>query len=200
MKEKVTCYSDGEGALMHLSQTWRAELLRPLLERLKQVGLRANHITLAGLLSGLAFCPALLLGYPNAALAFILLHVLLDGLDGPLARFRGEASNRGSFVDTMADQAVVTASTLALIEAGFVSIWPGGLYLFFYAIVVGFAMVRNALAAPYSWLFRPRFLVFAWIGIELYLWPGSLEVVLWIAAALLAMKAVTGFITIGKRI
>ena len=200
MKEKVTCYSDGEGAFMRLSQAWRAELLRPLLEWLKQLGFKANHVTLAGLLSGLVFCPALLFGYPNVALGFLLLHVLLDGLDGPLARFRGEASNRGSFVDTMADQAVVTATTLALIQAGFAGIWTGGLYLFFYAVVVGFALVRNALAAPYSWLFRPRFLVFAWIAIELYLWPGSLEVVLWIASTLLAIKAVTGFIKIGQRI
>ena len=58
-------------------------------------------------------------------------------LDGPLARFRGEASSRGSFTDTMADQLVVTVTAVTDVHAGFASAWAGGLYLFFYAAVVG---------------------------------------------------------------
>ena len=199
MKSKVTCYSGGESRFMNWSQRCRGEILRPVLEPMANAGLRANHLTLASLVAGLGFVPALLLGFPIAALALLLAHVLLDGLDGPLARHRGQASDRGSFTDTMADQIVVTATTLTLVHLDLLSPWSGGLYVFLYALVVGFAMVRNALHAPYSWLFRPRFLVFTWIAVELYLWPGSLETVVWIASALLALKAATGFLKIRSR-
>jgi hypothetical protein len=69
----------------------------------------------------------------------------------------------------------------------------------FYAVVVAFAFARNALAAPYSWLFRPRFLVFLWFAIETYWWPGSLNWVLSFSAAILSLKCLTGFVTIRRK-
>ena len=200
MKEKVTCYSDGEGRFMDWSQDLRARWLKPLLEHLADLGLRGNHITFFSMVAGLGFCPAYLFEYKAVAFGLLFLHVLLDGLDGPLARFLGQASNRGSFTDTMADQIVVTASALAVIHAGDASAWSGGLYVFFYAVVVGFALVRNALAAPYSWLFRPRFLIYAWFAAEIYFLPGTLDTVLWIASGILAAKAITGFLMIRQTI
>ena len=197
---KVSCYSDGEGRFMDWSQAIRERWLRPFLGWLARIGLRANHITLLSLLAGIAFCPVFLLGHHAIAFGLLFLHVLLDGLDGPLARFRGNASNRGSFTDTMADQLVVTVTTVTMIHAGYAGAWPGGLYLFLYVVVVGFALVRSALEAPYSWLFRPRFIVFAWLLVEVYLKPGSLDWVLWIASGVLAVKTLTGFVTIRRRI
>jgi hypothetical protein len=100
----------------------------------------------------------------------------------------------------MADQTVVVATTLTLIQAGHAALWPGGLYLALYTVVVLFAMARNALAVPYSWLVRPRFVVFLWIPVEMFWWPGSLDYLLWVAAGLLGGKAITGFVRIRKKI
>ncbi len=199
MKSKVTCYSGGESRFMEWSQRWRGELLRPLLARFVRAGVCANHITLISLIAGLGFVPALLLGQSALALVLLLAHVILDGLDGPLARHREQASSRGSFTDTMADQVVVTSTALAMIHTGHLSAWAGGLYVFFYALVVGFALVRNAIQAPYSWLFRPRFAIFLWFALEIYLWPGSLDTAVWLATAVLAWKAITGFVKIRER-
>ena len=199
-EQKITCYSEGEGEFMRQSQELRGRWLRPLIRALEGIHCRAGHLTLLSLLAGLAFCPVFLLGHHLAALGLLILHVLLDGLDGPLARHLGRASNRGSFTDTMADQIVVTFSTLTLIHAGFAGLWPGAMYLLFYTVVVLFAMARNAMAIPYSWLVRPRFFVFACIPVELYLWPGSLNLLLWVTAALLAWKALTGFVKIRRRL
>lgn len=162
--------------------------------------MRANHVTLLSLLAGLAFCPALLLGQRIVAFVLLLLHVLLDGLDGPLARYSGNASNRGSFTDTMADQLVVTAAAITMTHAGYAGIWPSGLYIFFYTVVVAFAFIRSAMETPYSWLFRPRFLVFTWYLVEIYGLPGTLNWVLWATSGLLALKCLTGFIRIRSRI
>jgi phosphatidylglycerophosphate synthase len=198
-KEKVTCYSGGEGWFMDWSQALRGRFLEPLLVPMAGLGMRGSHITFLSMLAGLAFWPAFLWGSKPVALICLLLHVLLDGLDGPLARFRGQASDRGSFTDSMADQLVVTVTALTVMHAGYASAWAGGLYVFLYAIVVAFAFVRNAMAAPYSWLFRPRFVVFIWFAVELYWWPGTLNMVLWISSGILGLKCLTGFVKIRNR-
>lgn len=189
---QADCYSSGERAWMNAWARRRARALDPILSRFARWGVRADHVTLLALLSGLAFCPLLWFGHQLWALIALAAHLALDGLDGPLARSAGTASRRGSFTDTTADQIVVTATTIALIGVGAAGLWAGGVYAFVYGAVVAFAMVRNALAIPYSWLVRPRMVVYGWLPIELYLMPGSLNWVLWICSALLAFKMGTG--------
>ncbi|MEM9282468.1 MAG: CDP-alcohol phosphatidyltransferase family protein [Verrucomicrobiota bacterium] len=196
----VNCYSNGEGAFMEWSQTLRAKCLRPMLDLLGANGVRADHITLLSLLSGLSFCPFFIAGEYLWAFGFLIFHVLLDGLDGPLARHLGDSGDRGSFTDSTADQIVVTAATIALVYTGYAGAWAGGCYLFLYTLVVAFAMIRNALLVPYSWLFRPRFVIFAWMAVEVFLFPGTLNYVLWMATALLGFKSLTGFLAIRRKL
>lgn len=193
------CYSADERGWMLATQRWRSRVFAPLLVLLARSGATPNSLTGLSLVCGVAFCP-LWLVHRGAACACLVLHVLLDGLDGPLARHVGSASRRGSFTDTMSDQCVVTAVTLTLMADGVVGNVPGGLYVFLYALVVGFAMIRNALAAPYSWVVRPRFVVYAWLPVEMLAWPGTINGLLWICNAVLAFKMVTGFVRIRERI
>ncbi len=198
-KPKVTCYSEGEDGFMRKSQELRGNVLRPLLAVLARCAITPNHLTLLSLLTGLAFCPLFLRGRIIAACSALLAHVVLDGLDGPLARFTGRSSNQGSFADTASDQVVVTVTTITMIHAGYAGLWSGVLYLFFYSIVVIFAMVRNALAIPYSWLVRPRFFVYLGIPVSVYWWRNTLDVMLWLFALLLGIKTLTGFIKIRRQ-
>src|SRR6476469_3426780 len=116
---KSDCYSAGERAAMTWWQDLRALWLAPVLVTLARLGIRPDDLTLASLIVGLAFCPLWLWpGQPLwaqvAALAALLIHLILDALDGPLARHLKTDSRRGSFTDTLADQIVVTATTLTL--------------------------------------------------------------------------------------
>lgn len=180
-------------------QQIRARLLAPLLWLMVRCHVSANILTLMSLVAGLAFCPVYFVSRP-LAMGLLLLHVCLDGLDGPLARYAGTASHKGSFTDTMADQIVIAASTITLIADGVVAVVPGGAYLFIYTVVVAFSMIRNALRIPYTWLFRPRFFVYTWFVVELYFWRGSLDYVLWGFAAFLLVKMATGFVRIRRKI
>lgn len=178
------CYSAGDRRMMSLWSSLRANQLRPLLALLARFGVSADMVTLLALISGLAF--ALLLPWsPLAALTALAFHVILDGLDGPLARFQATAGRRGSFTDTLCDQTVVTATTAALVAGGYLHSLPAMLYVFVYAVVVAFAMVRNALGVPYRFVVRPRFFVYSWIPVELYVWPGSLTWVVLLSLLLL---------------
>jgi phosphatidylglycerophosphate synthase len=196
---KADCYSGGERRWMEYTQHVRGEVLGPMLRGMARIGLRPDHLTVLSLLAGLAFCPLYFYSVPWALVA-LTLHVILDGLDGPLARHLGVASRSGSFTDSMADQTVIAATTLTLMYTGEAGVFSGALYIVAYTVVVLFAMARNALNVPYSWLFRPRFLVYAWILVENYWLPGTLDWVLWACTVLLLGKTVSGFVRIRSRI
>ena len=180
---------------MEWTQRLRAFWLAPLLRILVACRVTPDHLTLASLLCGLSFCGLWSWSKP-AAFAGIVLHILLDGIDGPLARHLGVDSRRGSFTDTSADQLVVVGTTVTLMSEGIIDVVAGSLYVVLYTVVVIFAMVRNALHVPYSWLVRPRFFIYGWLLIETYLWSGSIEYVVWVFNSVLAAKLSTGFIRI----
>jgi len=196
---KADCYSAGERAAMLWSQQIRQRWLAGFLTALAARRVRDDHVTLLSLLAGLAFFPLYLLNKP-VALAVLAAHLLLDGLDGPLARWTKTDSRRGSFTDTLSDQTVILATTMALMVDGRIAPAAGGCYLFFYTVVVVFAMLRNALNIPYGWLLRPRLIVLAWFPVELYLLPGTINYLLWTFNILLALKMLSGFLRLRRRI
>jgi len=198
MTPKSDCYSARERALMELGQRLCQRLLLPMMRPLEQWRVQPDHITLFSLVAGLFFFP-LYFWSPAAAFAALSLHVLLDGLDGPLARHLNAASRQGSLLDSFCDQLVVTVTTFTLMRAGVISSLCSGFYVFTYAMVVFFAMVRNAMAIPYPWLIRPRFIVYAWMLVESYVLPGSLEFVVWGFSLLLGFKMATGFNKIRRK-
>lgn len=76
---------------------------RPLASALARRGVTGNALTTAGLGAGVLCLLAIALGFNVPALLFWLLNRLLDGLDGEVARLRGETSELGSFLDIVAD-------------------------------------------------------------------------------------------------
>ena len=187
---------------MEYGQQSRAYCLNPLLRVLDRCGVTPDAVTIASGMCGLAFVPLWLVQQSAAGLTCLLLHVLLDGLDGPLARHQETASPRGSFADTFTDQVVVTLVTVAWLirSPSSLNIAFGGGYIFLYAMVVGMAMVRNALKVPYSWLVRPRFFVFVAIALEwLSEWPLTLLTLI-ICDLLLAIKCASGFLALRAKL
>lgn len=79
--------------------------LVPFAAALDARGVRAWHVTAAGLAVGVGACVAAALASWPAALALWLANRALDGLDGALARRRG-VTDLGGFLDFVADFAV----------------------------------------------------------------------------------------------
>jgi phosphatidylglycerophosphate synthase len=163
------------------------------------MGVTADGVTLVSLLLGLSFVPLFFVN-PVLAITCLWLHVIIDGIDGPLARFRGTASPRGSLTDTVCDQVVVATTTAALIHMGYIDAITGAIYLFCYTLVVAFAMIRNAMEIPYPFALRPRFFVYAWIIVEVFVWPGSLNYLVQLLLVPLAMQAFQGYRAIRRKL
>ena len=72
-----------------------------------------------------------------------------------------------------------------------------------YAMVVAFAMIRNALERPYSWLLRPRFFVYILLAADVFWlrelgWNYLLEYLLWGCNLVLSVKMASGFFAIRR--
>lgn len=205
-EDKADCYSAGERAAMVWYQDLRERWLGPLLRWMAKVGIRPDHLTLLSLLTGLLFCP-LIIYSPPLAFFCLFLHAAIDGLDGPLARHLGTDSKAGSFTDTMCDQLILVAVTVTMIchSDQHIGVLPGTIYIFLYTIVVVFAMVRNAIGIPYSWVIRPRFVIYVWLALEVFAFQGSMfegttNIVVWISNVLFTLKMATGFFKIRQKL
>ena len=78
-------------------------------------GITPNHITIFGLALALAAFWPLAKGYLQAGIMIYLLSVLLDVLDGLMARISGLSSQRGGFLDSVLDRIADTCLFGALI-------------------------------------------------------------------------------------
>lgn len=76
--------------------------LRRVAEQLMQRGVKADHVTVAGFVVGIACVPLLAFGHNGLALLCLLLNRLADGLDGELARLN-EPSDAGGYLDITLD-------------------------------------------------------------------------------------------------
>ena len=77
-------------------------LMQPPAEALVRRGVRADQITLVGLVIGLAAAGAATLGLFALALAGLVLNRLADGLDGAVARLT-QPTDRGAYLDIALD-------------------------------------------------------------------------------------------------
>jgi phosphatidylglycerophosphate synthase len=194
LETKGDCYSAGERRWMETGQHLRGVVLEPVLRLLTRSHVNPDHITLLSLIAGLLFVPCWWWSWYWTGWFLLWIHVCLDGLDGPLARYQNSASPRGSFTDSFCDQLVVTVVTIMLmVRFPGLSIAAGGIFLVAYTAVVALAMVRNSLQIPYSWLVRPRLFVYAAISLELLGVPGAVLTVVWFGNLLLIWKLATGF-------
>ena len=78
--------------------------VKPLGDGLRRTGLTPDHLTVVGLLMGVAAAIAIGAGALRAGLLLVVLAALPDLLDGALAKASNSASQRGAFFDSVIDR------------------------------------------------------------------------------------------------
>lgn len=171
---------------------WKLRVLRPLVRLLAWVGATPDAVSYAGL-AMLAGYLALLPRSPRGALAFLLLNILCDGLDGSLARYRGLTSDHGKFTDMLCDSISFTVVVLGLMLAGIVNPILGAVYIYVSLVMEVLAIIREQRRAASEWLLSPRAGAFA----HLFKSLTYLLVVLWALAGVNVWDPAIGLFTLG---
>jgi CDP-diacylglycerol--glycerol-3-phosphate 3-phosphatidyltransferase len=78
--------------------------LRPVGTKLRRLGIKADHLTIVGVLMSAAAALAIANGALRGALLLLILTGIPDMLDGAVAKASGTAGPRGAFFDSVADR------------------------------------------------------------------------------------------------
>ncbi len=143
--------------------------MRPLVSVLARLGVHPNVLS-ASQVVGSVVIMALVPTHPRLAFVLFLALLLIDGLDGALARATGQASGIGALVDQYCDhiREVIVVGGMAF--WGALAIVPAVLYGLVYTGLNLTLYLANAHGAPVPWALKSYLVVYP--ALFLYLWFG----------------------------
>ena len=151
---------------------FRQQLLRatrPLVTLLARLNVHPNLLSASQVVGGFAVL-ALAPTYPRLAFLLFLAILLIDGLDGALARATGKASAFGGLVDQYCDHIREITVVAGMAIWGTPAILPAVLYGLIYTGLNLTVYLANAHCAPVPWAVKSYLIVYP--ALFLYLWFG----------------------------
>lgn len=136
---------------------FKMKLLDPLLKLFSNLGITANMVSFFSLFLSLIAAAVLLIDIKISLILF-LIHYLLDGVDGALARYTNACSNKGALIDAITDFVGIGALTIMLSYTNLITGWIAVSYIFFYIGMTVLAYIRDSNGRPAKIIFRPRWL------------------------------------------
>lgn len=142
---------------------------RPLVVLLARLGVHPHVLSASQIVGGFVVL-ALVPEYPRLAFLLFLGTLLVDGLDGALARTTGRASAFGALVDQYCDhiREITVVGGMALFGA--LAVLPAVLYGLIYTGLNFTVYLANVHGAPVPWAMKSYLVVYP--ALFLYLWFG----------------------------
>lgn len=130
----------------------RTSFFKPANRLLTAIGVNADILSYLGVLVMVGYIFAL---PDNLMLAFWLLFVrmIIDIMDGPLARFQHTDSDRGKFVDVLMDNLAFALFIFGIVRSGLLDGLTGSIYLFATELVVLLMIIRYNFKHKSDWYF-----------------------------------------------
>ena len=180
-------------------------LLEPLVVLFYKGGITADQLTVAGFLVGMLALPLIAFELWHAALIAIILNRVFDGLDGALARYAGQSSSAGGYLDITLDFLFYAAVPLSFILVNPEQNAIAGALLLAAFIGTGSSFLAFAIAAEKFQLDKPQFKYKSFyylngltegtetivLFIAFCIWPQHFEVLASIFAAACAVTIMT---------
>ena len=149
---------------------------RPVVRLLARVGVPPHALSVSQILGGFVWL-ALVPAHPRLAFVLLLVLLLIDGLDGALARGTGKASAFGAVVDQYCDHIREVTVVAGMAVWGGLALLPAVFYGLIYTGLNLTIYLANAYRAPVPWAVKSYLVVYP--ALFLYLWFG----VEWLTAA-----------------
>ena len=196
----LNCFAGDEQELQAEFRNWRDRIAAPLVQVCLSLGATADRVSglsLAMLIPfGLCLWRLDLAWTGPAAVLALTLHVLLDGLDGPLARARHTDGPSGAFTDLCLDHTGYLIVTTLLATLGWL---PGGVacaYAATYTLAVVMIVSLNLLGRPLRWAIRTKYLFYALIASRLLGGPALLTEAAMLFSLVHGLYAAIGFFAV----
>ena len=166
---RADSYSAFERRLIGPFQQALLRITQPLVTLLARLGVHPNVLSFAQIGGGFVIL-ALVPEHPRWAFLLFLAILLLDGIDGALARATGKASPFGALVDQYCDhiREITVVGGMAL--WGALAVLPAVLYGLAYTGLNLTVYLANAHGAPVPWAIKSYLVVYP--ALFLYLWFG----------------------------
>ncbi|HRY63549.1 MAG TPA: CDP-alcohol phosphatidyltransferase family protein [Patescibacteria group bacterium] len=128
--------------------------LRPILFCLKKIGFTADGLSTLKIVMAMMAAGIAKWNVPIAVIIFLMIYIL-DVFDGSLARYMGQNSDRGKFIDVFSDQAVYAVVILTLIWIDFVSIKALAFNLLAVPVLYLLVVIQRNEDRPTDWIIKP---------------------------------------------
>lgn len=198
--DRWTYFGWAERPYFQRMSRFRYALFSPLLGPLVRRGVGPDHITAASFFVLLVGFP-LFYGAKLHGLAFLVLalHIILDGLDGPLASALGrKGSAHGALMDMAND---VTGMVIVIVTASYFGPIPwflGTVYTISYLYLTIFAVAQNLLGIRYAYVVKTKYTIYVLL---LVWWRTGLELVspvMALAVIYMGVSAFFGFLRVAR--
>lgn len=108
----------------------------------------------------LAWFVYFVVSHPLIAVCFLIFHLFLDALDGPLARISGNDNDSWAFTDILCDHTWLFVVVVALVWSHLVHPVVALIYMYVYTLLVVFLTVRNTIHMPINATVRPTYPIY----------------------------------------
>ena len=156
---------------------WRIGFFHPVLLIFRSLGVRPNHLTGTAFFSLLIAFPLLFwLKLPQWAFVVLAANIILDGLDGPLAKLEGGHSSSGAFWDMANDLTTMVVVVITAAHFQFMNPTVAFVYVACYLYLSFFGIALNVLRIPYRFVTKSKYPVYIFLlirqmtGLDLTTW------------------------------
>ena len=160
-------FAESEQAGQERFQKVRDGLFGPLVRLLIRCRVTADLISLLSLAQLVPFGYLVLTAEDSQQIAiasvFVWLHVILDALDGPIARTTGTAGPAGAFTDMCVDHSGMLITMCILTAAGLVNPTAAVAYVSSYTVAVAFTIWLNMIGHPFKLVIRTKYLLYVFV-------------------------------------
>lgn len=172
-------YSSGEMRFMRLWQERKDAALYPLTNILHRLNVSPVLVSVVGIIvAGTSLWASFWYAQPRYFLLGLWAHVILDGVDGALARNHQRITSSGPLIDTAADYGVGIMALLLVARFTAVPLWLLVMVGVLYGLLLAVAYVRNERGVPYRLLPRGRLVFYLLLTIDIVAGTASLAWVL----------------------
>lgn len=194
---KPDSYSSAERRFLAPGRDLLLRLYFPIVRLLARLRVPPNAVSLLAPLLGAAFVLAV---RQNLRLAFViwLPSMMVDGIDGALARFTGKASDFGALVDQVSDHTRETLIVVGLTATGALSPLLGSLYPFVYTALNVILFLCNQHGVPAPCAVKSWMVLYPCIALYLLTGRNWLDVGTGASIAFMAVTIVKGMSLLSK--